>query len=295
MTAISAALVKELRERSGAPMMDCKRALEGANGDIDAAMDAMRMAGQAKADKKAGRIAAEGLITVATNATGTLAALVETNCETDFVARDESFVAFAKAMSELALANKAADRDALLQTSMGEGTVDSVRATLVGKLGENINVRRVELIGAEDCVLGTYIHGGRIGVVVQLRGGDVNLAKDLAMHIAANQPKVVSPDDVPQDLVAKEREIFTVQAQESGKPAEIIEKMIDGRMRKFRDEVSLLGQPYVKDPNMTVAALLKGAKAEVVQFFRFEVGEGIEKEKVDFAKEVMEQAKGISA
>jgi elongation factor Ts len=295
MTTISAALVKELRERTDAPMMDCKRALVEANGDIEAAIDAMRMAGQAKADKKAGRIAAEGLITVASNAAGTMAALVETNCETDFVARDENFVAFAKAMADLALANKTADRDALLQTTMGEGTVDSTRAALVGKLGENINVRRVELIGSDDTVLGTYIHGGRIGVVVQLRGGDIALAKDLAMHIAANHPQVVSPDDVPQPLMDKEREIFTAQAAESGKPAEIIEKMIEGRMKKFRDEVSLLGQPYVKDPNMTVATLLKNVKAEVVNFYRFAVGEGIEKEKVDFAKEVMEQAKGISA
>lgn len=292
---ISAALVKELRERSGAPMMDCKRALEASNGDIDAAMDAMRMAGQAKADKKAGRIAAEGLITVATNANGTLAALVETNCETDFVARDENFVNFAKSIADLALANKIADRDTLLQAAMGDGTVDSTRATLISKLGENMNLRRVELIGSEDTLVGAYIHGGRIGVVVQLRGGDIALAKDLAMHIAANQPKVVSPDEVSQVLLDKEREIFTVQAQESGKPAEIIEKMIEGRMKKFRDEVSLLGQPYVKDPNQTVAALLKNAKAEVVKFFRFEVGEGIEKEKVDFAKEVMDQVKGISA
>jgi elongation factor Ts len=295
MTTISAALVKELRERSGAPMMDCKRALEGANGDIDAAMDAMRMAGQAKADKKAGRIAAEGLITVASNPTGTLVALVETNCETDFVARDVNFVSFAKELADLALANKTADRDALLQTAMGEGTVDTTRATLVGKLGENINVRRVELITAEDCVVGTYIHGGRIGVAVQLRGGDIALAKDLAMHVAANQPKVVSPDQVPQELLDKEREIYTAQVQESGKPADIMTKMIEGRMKKFLDEVSLLGQPFVKDPSINVATLLKNAKADVVTFYRFEVGEGIEKEKVDFAKEVMDQVKGISA
>jgi elongation factor Ts len=292
---ISAAMVKELRERSGAPMMDCKRALEGSNGDIDAAMDAMRKAGQAKADKKSGRIAAEGLVTVASNPAGTLAALVETNCETDFVARDENFVGFAKAVAELALANKIADRDALLQASMDEGTVDNRRAVLVGKLGENLNLRRVELISAEDGVLGTYIHGGRIGVVVRLRGGDIALAKDLAMHIAANKPLVIAPEDVSQPLLDKEREIYTAQAQESGKPADIIEKMIDNRMKKFRDEVSLLGQSFVKDPSQTVAALLKNTKAEVVSFFRFEVGEGIEKEKTDFAKEVMEQVKGTSA
>jgi elongation factor Ts len=295
MAIISAALVKELRERSGAPMMDCKRALEGAEGDIDAAMEAMRIAGQAKADKKAGRIAAEGLITIATNANGTLSALVETNCETDFVARDENFVQFAKSLADLALANKIADRESLLAASMNEGTVESTRAALVGKLGENINVRRVELITAKEGVLGTYIHSGRIGVVVHLNGGDQALAKDLAMHVAANQPKVVSPDDVSATLLQKEREIYTAQAQESGKPAEIIEKMIDGRMKKFRDEVSLLGQPFVKDPNLTVAALLKNANATVVSFSRFEVGEGIEKEKVDFAKEVMEQVKGTTA
>lgn len=292
---ISAAMVKELRERSGAPMMDCKRALEGSNGDIDAAMDAMRKAGQAKADKKSGRIAAEGLVTVASNPGSTMAALVETNCETDFVARDENFVGFAKALADLALANQLADREALLAATLDEGTVDNRRTVLVGKLGENINLRRVQLVAAQDGVLGTYIHGGRIGVVISLRGGSVELAKDLAMHIAANRPLVIAPDDVSQPLLDKEREIYTAQAQESGKPADIIEKMIDNRMKKFRDEVSLLGQSFVKDPSQTVANLLKNAKAEVVSFTRFEVGEGIEKEKSDFAKEVMEQVKGTTA
>lgn len=292
---ISAALVKELRERSGAPMMDCKRALEASNGDIDAAMDAMRMAGQAKADKKAGRIAAEGLITVAANEDNSQVVMLETNSETDFVARDENFVSFANEVAEIALAQQINERDALLEATMRDGTVESTRAALVGKLGENLNVRRLELINAPGDTLGSYIHGGRIGVVVQLRGGDLALARDLAMHIAANQPKVVSPAEVPQELLDKEREIYTAQAQESGKPAEIIEKMIDGRMKKYCDEVSLLGQPFVKDPSTSVANLLKNAKAEVVAFYRYEVGEGIEKEKVDFAKEVMEQAKGTTA
>lgn len=293
--AITAALVKELRERSGAPMMDCKRALEASKGNIEEAMEAMRKAGQAKADKKAGRIAAEGLITVALSDDNTKATLVETNCETDFVARDTNFVQFANDLAQVGLDKTIGTREELLDATMNDDTVEVCRANLIAKIGENVNVRRIELVSANEGVLGAYIHGGRIGVLVHLRGGDVDMAKDLAMHIAANNPQVVSPDEVPQALIDKEEEIYTAQAQESGKPAEIIEKMIQGRLKKFKDEVSLMGQPFVKDPNTSVASLLKNAKAEVVSFVRFEVGEGIEKKKEDFAKEVMEQVKGTTS
>jgi elongation factor Ts len=290
---ITAAQVKELRSRTDAPMMDCKKALQACNGDIDAAAEALRKAGQAKADKKADRTAAEGLITVASNEAGTLAAMLETNCETDFVARDENFVAFSNETVQTALDQKIADRDALLKANLSSGaTVEEGRTSLIAKIGENVNVRRILLLDAGEGHIGAYVHGGRIGVLLAMKGGDAALAKDLAMHVAACNPSVVSPEDVSQELIDKEQEIYTAQAQESGKPAEIIEKMIQGRLRKFRDEVSLLGQPFVKDSGSSVASVLKAAKAEVISFTRFEVGEGIEKKKDDFVKEVMEQAQG---
>ncbi len=285
--------VKKLRSRTDAPMMDCKRALDACNGDIDAAAEALRKAGQAKADKKAGRTAAEGLISIASNDGHTMAAMLEINCETDFVARDESFIAFANEVTQAALTQEAKDRDALLKATLASGnTVDVARAELISKIGENINVRRVSFMKVEQGHIGAYTHGGRIGVLLQMVGGDAALARDLAMHVAASNPQVVSPDDVSQALIDKEQEIYTAQAQESGKPPEIIEKMIQGRLNKFRDEVSLLGQPFVKDSGSSVASVLKGAKAEVISFTRFEVGEGIEKKKDDFVKEVMEQAQG---
>lgn len=290
--AISASMVKELRERTGAPMMDCKKALEASAGDIEVAIENMRKAGSAKADKKSGRIAAEGLITIQVNTNNTAAAMVETNCETDFVARDSNFVGLAGDLAKAALAGSISDRDALLNAGLNGETVEQVRAGLVAKLGENINVRRVVLMEAPDDVIGAYTHGGRIGVIVQLRGGDVTLAKGIAMHIAANKPQVILPSEVSAEFLAKEREIYTAQAAESGKPADIIAKMIEGRMNKVRDEVSLHGQPFVKDPSMTVANILKQAKAEVVAFVRFEVGEGIEKKVDDFVKEVMAQVQG---
>lgn len=290
--AISAGMVKELRERTGAPMMDCKKALEASAGDIEVAIENMRKAGSAKADKKSGRIAAEGLITIQVNTNNTAAAMVETNCETDFVARDSNFVGLAGELAKAALAGSIADRDALLNAGLNGETVEQVRAGLVAKLGENINVRRVVLMEAPDDVIGAYIHGGRIGVLVQLRGGDVTLAKGIAMHIAANKPQVILPSEVSAEFLAKEREIYTAQAAESGKPADIVAKMIEGRMNKVRDEVSLHGQPFVKDPSMTVANILKQAKAEVIAFVRFEVGEGIEKKVDDFVKEVMAQVQG---
>lgn len=290
--AISASMVKELRERTGAPMMDCKKALEASAGDIEVAIENMRKAGSAKADKKSGRIAAEGLITIQVNTNNTAAAMVETNCETDFVARDSNFVGLAGDLAKAALAGSIGDRDALLNAGLNGETVEQVRAGLVAKLGENINVRRVVLMEAPDDVIGAYTHGGRIGVIVQLRGGDVTLAKGIAMHIAANKPQVILPSEVSAEFLAKEREIYTAQAAESGKPADIIAKMIEGRMNKVRDEVSLHGQPFVKDPSMTVANILKQAKAEVIAFVRFEVGEGIEKKVDDFVKEVMAQVQG---
>ncbi len=287
---ISAALVRELRERTNAPMMECKKALVASHGDIEAAITAMRTAGSAKADKKANRIAAEGLITICMNGDETQAVISEINCETDFVARDSNFIDFTRAVTQLALDEKIGDRDALANARLNaEGTVDEARKTLIAKIGENINIRRIALFDVKEGKLGMYVHSGRIGVVVHAKGDDNDLAKNIAMHIAANNPQVVSPTDVSPDVIAKEKAIYVAQAQESGKPPEVIEKMIQGRLNKFLDEVSLMGQAYVKDPDITVGALLKSKKAEVVSFVRFAVGEGIEKEEVDFASEVMAQ------
>ncbi len=287
---ISAALVRELRERTNAPMMECKKALVSANGDIEAAITAMRTAGSAKADKKAHRTAAEGLITICMNGDETKAIMTEINCETDFVARDSNFIDFTRAVTQLALDDQIADKDVLSNARLSaEGTVDEARKNLVAKIGENINIRRIATFNIKEGRLGMYVHSGRIGVVVHVKGDDNDLAKNIAMHIAANNPQVVSPTDVDPEVIAREKAIYVAQAQESGKPAEVIEKMIQGRLNKFLDEVSLLGQAYVKDPDITVGALLKSKKAEVVSFARFAVGEGIEKQEVDFASEVMAQ------
>lgn len=254
MSNISAKLVKELRERTGAGMMECKKALVAAAGDIEKAAEEMRISGQAKADKKASRVAAEGVIEV--YAADGRAVLLEINSETDFVARDETFKKFAQEAVKAAHAAKAETIEEVLaaKTSTGE-TVEEARKSLIAKIGENIQVRRVKTVAANT--LGAYIHGGKIGVVAALEGGDEELAKDVAMHVAAVNPMVVSGDEVPADVVAKEKEIFTAQAKESGKPAEIIEKMIVGRIRKFLDEVALLGQDFVKDPSIKVESLLK--------------------------------------
>jgi elongation factor Ts len=289
MSTISASLVKELRERTGAGMMECKRALEAANGNIDNAIDEMRKAGQAKADKKASRVAAEGVIIIKSNANA--AAIVEVNCETDFVARDENFLKFANQAVETVLGNGITDMQVLENTASHGSTVGELRKELITKIGENINVRRAEVINT-DGVLGSYIHSGRIGVVVELKGGDEALAKDIAMHIAAVNPLVVSQQDVPADVVEKEKEIFIAQSKDSGKPMDIIEKMVQGRMKKFLDEVALLGQAFVKDPALKVSDLLKSKNAQVIRFVRFAVGEGIEKQESDFVKEVMQTAKG---
>ena len=292
--AITATLVKELRERTGAGMMECKKALVETDGDIESAIENMRKSGQAKAAKKAGRIAAEGVIVLSFNDDNSKAAMVEVNCETDFVGKDDNFTSFAGAVADRVLAGGASDVDALMEQPLHEGeetTVNQAREALVSKLGENMNVRRFSLFEASAGKLVSYRHGVRIGVVLELEGGDEELGKDLAMHIAATNPVCLSEDQMPQELLDKEREIVAAQAKESGKPDNIIEKMVEGRMRKFLAENTLLGQAFVKDPDTTVAKLLKSRGASLIQFQRFEVGEGIEKKQENFADEVMAQAK----
>lgn len=283
--AVTAGLVKELRERTGAGMMDCKKALEETAGDIEAAIELMRKNGQAKAAKKAGRIAAEGV--VITRVGNGYAVAIEFNCETDFVARDVSFLGFANAVADLAHANKLFTVDAINAADLNGASVEETRATLVAKIGENINVRRINVV--EGGNIGAYVHSGRIGVLAVLEGGTEDHAKDVAMHIAANNPAYLTPESVPADVVAKEKEIQIEIAINSGKPKEIAEKMVVGRMTKFTGEVSLTGQMFVKDPNITVADFLKSAGAKAVSFIRLEVGEGIEKQETDFAAEVAAQ------
>ena len=283
--AVTAALVKELRERTGAGMMDCKKALEETAGDIEAAIDAMRKSGLAKAAKKAGRIAAEG--TILTRVANGLGLAIEFNCETDFVARDASFLAFANAVADLAHANKLFTAEAILAADLNGTSVEDTRATLVAKIGENINVRRAAVV--EGAVIGQYVHSGRIGVLAVLEGGNEDIAKDVAMHVAANNPGFLTPDDVPADVVERERVIQIDIAVNSGKPQEIAEKMVAGRMSKFTGEVSLTGQPFVKDPSVSVGDFLKQNSAKAVSFIRLEVGEGIEKKEEDFAAEVAAQ------
>lgn len=282
---ITAGLVKELRERTGAGMMECKKALVEAQGDIELAIENMRKSGLAKAAKKAGRIAAEGVILVKTTDAGTQAVAVEVNCETDFVAKDASFLAFANKVAEIALASGLDQVDALLAANYeGADSVETARAALVAKIGENINVRRVSKINGG--LIGAYSHGSRIGVLVSLEGGSIELARDLAMHVAASNPLVVSADQVPADVLAKERNIAEAKAAESGKPANIVEKMVEGALRKYVEEVSLNGQPFVKDPSTSVGKLLADKSAKVTSFIRLEVGEGIEKKEENFAAEV---------
>lgn len=283
MANITAGMVKELRERTGLGMMDCKKALVEADGDMEKAIDDLRKASGMKAAKKAGRIAAEGIVMTKVAADGKYGIILEVNSETDFVARDSNFLNFANTILEQAFKTKQTDVVALMA-----GDLENAREALVQKIGENINVRRIQLVeAASNGVVDAYVHSNnRIAVMVALTGGDDVLAKNIAMHVAALNPLVVRSDDVPKELLAKEAEIYSAQARESGKPEEIIEKMIQGRLRKFVAEVSLLDQPFVKDGEITVAALLKKAGADVVSFIRYEVGEGIEKEEVDFAQEV---------
>ena len=288
--AITAAMVKELRERTGAGMMECKKMLVQTDGDLEAAIDEMRKSGAAKADKKSGRVAADGKVVIAISEDGKEAAIVEVNCETDFVAKDENFVGFVDAVAARVLADKPADIAALSALPLDSGeSVEEVRTGLVSKIGENIQVRRFELVNSPEGQVFAYSHGVRIGVAVAMSGGDEALGKDVAMHVAASRPVCVGEADVPAENLEKEREILIAQAEGSGKPANIIEKMVEGRIRKYLSEITLLGQDFVKDPDTTVEKLLKDAGAEVSSFIRYEVGEGIEKKQEDFAAEVMAQ------
>ena len=289
---ITASLVSELRQRTGAGMMECKKFLQMTNGDIEQAILEMRKAGQAKADKKADRVAAEGIIVVARDESAKCAVMLEVNSETDFVARDANFIAFANAAAKTALENKVADIEGLMQQNMAGSNdkVEEARQQLVAKIGENIKLRHLLRLESTGHVA-SYLHGARIGVLVAMQGGDESLAKDMAMQIAANRPQVVSPDQVDEKAIAVEREIFMAQASESGKPKEIIEKMIQGRINKFVEEISLISQPFVKDPSVKVQDLLKKHDAKVEQFICMQVGEGIEKREDNFVAEVMAQVK----
>ncbi len=284
---ITASMVKELRERTGAGMMECKKALVEANGDMDAAAEALRKSGQAKADKKAGRVAADGRIVIKAN--GSKAVVVEVNSETDFVAKDENFVEFAGAVADAALESGETDVEVLSAAELSDGrTVETARTELISKVGENISVRRAEQVEAGGPI-GFYTHGAKIGAIVALEGGDEALARDIAMHVAAINPTCIDESGVPAETLENERRILTEQAEESGKPAEIVAKMVEGRVKKFLKEITLVGQPFVKDPDVTVGKLLGGADASVSSFVRFEVGEGIEKKVENFAEEVMKQ------
>jgi elongation factor Ts len=285
---ITADAVRQLRERTGAGMMECKRALVETKGDLDAAAELMRKSGLAKADKKAARVAAEG--TVAAERSGNSAALVEVNCETDFVARSEEFQAFAQELARAALASSPETLEALLASSNGAGNFEDQRRALIAKIGEKISVRRFVKVSAPGA-LGTYIHGGRIGSLVALEGGDEALARDLAMHVVAANPAYIDAGEVPPAVLDKEREILTEQTKGEKKPPDIIAKMVEGRLRKYLAEITLMGQPFAKDPDTTVEKLVKKAGAKIVRFVRYEVGAGIEKKKDDFVKDVMDQVK----
>ena len=290
MAEITASLVKELRERTGAGMMECKKALTENNGDIDTAAEWLRKSGLAKADKKADRVAAEGRIAVAQS--GSKAVLVEINSETDFVAKDENFLAFANAVANAALASGATDVEGVKAAKLASGeTVEEARAAAIAKLGENILVRRIALVDGSNNVA-AYVHGGKIGVLVEVKGGDAELARGLAMHVAAMNPPHIKASDVPADFVAKEKEIELAKMsdKDKAKPADILEKIISGKIAKIVNEVTLYGQPYVLDTNQTVEQALKAAGAEVVGMQRLAVGEGIEKVVEDYAAEVMKQA-----
>ena len=289
---ITASMVKELRERTGAGMMECKKALVESGGDMDAAAEALRKSGQAKADKKAGRVAADGRIVI--NRDGSKVAILEVNSETDFVAKDENFIAFAEAVASIVLGSDTTDVGALANQPVAGGpTVEEARTELVQKVGENISVRRADIVENYGPI-GHYTHGARIGAVVALDGGDEDLARDIAMHIAAINPVCVDEAGVPAETLERERRIFTEQAEASGKPPEIIEKMVTGRVAKFLKEITLVGQPFVKDPDVTVGKLLNEAGASVTAFRRYEVGEGIEKKQDNFVEEVMAQVKGTA-
>lgn len=290
---ISAGMVKELRERTGSGMMECKKALVEANGDMELAIENMRKAGLAKADKKSGRIAAEGIIGVQVSDSGKSVAIIDINCETDFVAKADDFVNFVKSVSNALLNADIETEEQLLAMPLEDGvTVDEMRRGLISKLGENITIRRFEKYNTQEGGTACYLHGNKIGVIVELAVADAELGKDVAMHIAASKPICVSEDQVSPETIEKEKEIFAAQAAESGKPAEIIEKMVLGRVSKFLAEVTLLGQPFIKDDKITVGKLAASKGNRVIRFSRFEVGEGIEKKEENFAEEVMAQVRG---
>ena len=291
---ITAAQVKELRERTGLGMMDCKKALEKSTGDMDAAIDLLRKKAGAKAAKKSGRIAADGIISIHLSGDKSSATIVEVNSETDFVAKRDEFREFASELAAYIDKNKPADVPALLASNLDSGeTVATKLEELVAKLGENMTIRRFERMASQAGSLGSYIHtGDKIGVIVEMEGSDDTTLRDIAMHIAASQPEYVNKDEVPEDIVDKEKEILIAQAQDSGKPDDIIEKMVTGRVNKFLNEITLLGQSFVKDPDITIEKLLKKTDAKVIRFMRFEVGEGIDKGQEDFVAEVMAQVKG---
>ena len=289
--AITAALVKELRDRTGAGMMDCKKALVETNADLEAAIDLMRASGAAKAAKKAGRVASEGLVNVTISDDNKQAAILEVNSETDFVTKGSAFIDFVDSLGRLALKNKPESVESFLGQKLDSGeTVDEARENIIAKIGENISVRRVQIISTETGILGAYKHGDRIAVLTVLASQDSALAKDVAMHIAASRPECISEDQLSEELLEREKAIFIEQARESGKPDNIIERMIVGRMKKFVNEVTLYGQSFVKDPDVTVGELVKSNNSEVESFVRYEVGEGIEKKEDNFVEEVMAQA-----
>ncbi|MFM2320758.1 MAG: hypothetical protein RLZZ215_3379 [Pseudomonadota bacterium] len=290
---ITAAMVKDLRERTGAGMMECKKALTETNGDMEAAIDLMRKSGALKAEKKSGRIAAEGRVVIKLSPDQKQASLVEVNSETDFVAKDSNFVGFAEAVAEAVLASGVTDVAELANVKLASGqTVEEARAALVAKIGENIQVRRAQIVEAEAGIISTYLHSNnKIGVAIVTTGSDAELGKDLAMHVAANNPAGLDESSIPAERVARERDVQLDIVMQTGKPREIAEKMLEGKMRKFLAELTLLGQAFVKDPAVTVAQLLKNKGATVTRFVRFEAGEGIEKKQENFAEEVAAQAR----
>lgn len=278
---ITAGMVKELRERTGAGMMECKKALETAHGNIEAAVDALRASGQAKAAKRAGRVAAEGILVIKTSKDEKEGFLVEVNCETDFVARSEQFVQFAEAIAGVGLKTKEHTIDGLLKQKVdGQKTLEAARQELITKVGENVQVRRVAYLQSKG-IVGSYLHGNRIGVLLDLDKADAAFGKDIAMHIAASNPLAINADHVPADIIQREREIFIAQSSDSGKPSHIIEKMVNGRIAKFLKEICLIDQPFIKDPEKTIGDLLKAHQSNLISYVRFEVGEGVEKETQD--------------
>ncbi|RUM51733.1 MAG: elongation factor Ts [Methylococcus sp.] len=290
---ITASLVKELRERTGSGMMECKKSLVETDGDIELAVEQMRKSGLAKADKKASRIAAEGSIFLCGADDGKSLVMLEVNCETDFVSKGDGFTGFAESVAAAALGAGVEELEALRKVTLPSGnTVEQARLELVAKIGENVNVRRFVCFTSVNGTIGSYLHGIRIGVLVEVEGGDEQLHKDVAMHIAASKPEFISENDVSEQVINREKDIFMAQAKDSGKPENIVEKMVEGRMKKFLGEITLVGQPFVKDPDIKVGKLLQQKNARVLRLARFEVGEGIEKKEENFAEEVMAQVQG---